>query len=121
MALQMATLPQFSGITVRVLLCEYLAPYDKLAAEVAALLGEGNVIFYEGEVRAGGFGMNLCDALTRCGALEGRHTRIVAIDDGFSSPAKGESVYRAAGVDCEALALAAAELQREKETNHDQN
>jgi transketolase len=100
------------GVSVRVLLCEYLAPYDTLAAELAPLL-RGAVIFLEEEVRAGGFGMNLSDALTRRGALRAPFA-ILAADNGFLSPVAGDNYYAAAGIDAEAVVSAAKKLLDDK-------
>ncbi len=85
------------GIAVRILLCEYIAPYDTLAAEVAPLLVGKATLFLEEEVRSGGFGMRLCDAMTRAELLRTSY-EILATDDGFVTPAKGETVQQAAGV-----------------------
>ena len=93
------------GIRVGILLCEYLKPYDRLAAEVAARLPDGvPVLFLEEEMRAGGFGMMLSDALNRCGGLNGRSSVILATDDSFVSQGCAEPIYRTAGVDAEAIA-----------------
>ena len=103
-----------AGIPVRVLLCEYLAPYATLSDEIAPLL-RGAVIFLEEEVRAGGFGMNLSDALARKGAL---HTpfAILAADNGFLTPVAGETYYAAAGVDADAVVTTAKTLCNKGET-----
>ena len=93
------------GILVGILLCEYLKPYDRLAAEVADRLPQGvPVLFLEEEIRAGGFGMLLSDALIRRGAMEGRVYTILATDDSFVCQDQPESIYRTAGVDAEAIA-----------------
>ncbi len=97
------------GRAVRVLLCEYLTPYADLSAKIAPLLGQ-KVLFVEEEVRAGGFGMNLADALCRAGALDQRQYAIVAADDGFATPVAGQSVAEAAGVDAASILSAAQRL-----------
>ena len=86
------------GIAVRILLCEQIAPYDAVAAHVAPLLC-GNVLFLEEEIRAGGFGMNLSDALSRMGALTGRRYEIMALENGFMATRHGESLWQTAGLD----------------------
>ena len=93
------------GIRVGILLCEYLKPYGRLAEEVAAKLPEGvPVLFLEEEIRAGGFGMMLSDALIRRGAMTGRDYAILATDDSFVGQSRPEPIYRTAGVDAEAIA-----------------
>jgi 1-deoxy-D-xylulose-5-phosphate synthase len=93
------------GIRVGILLCEYLKPYQRLAADVAARLPDGvPVLFLEEEIRAGGFGMMLSDSLIRLGAMTGRAYAILAIDDSFVSQSRPEPIYRTAGVDAEAIA-----------------
>lgn len=84
------------GIAVRVLLCEYLAPYDTLFAEIAPLLAGDRVIFLEEEVRHGGFGMNLADAMHRAD-VEKRYT-ILASENGFITPAMGQTPLEAASL-----------------------
>jgi 1-deoxy-D-xylulose-5-phosphate synthase len=93
------------GIPVGILLCEYLKPYGKLAEEIAAKLPTGiPLLFAEEELRAGGFGMMLTDALRRRGVLEGHPYAILAVDDSFVAQSKPEPILRTAGVDAEAMA-----------------
>ena len=102
------------GIPSRVLLCEYLAPYADLSAEVASMLG-GDVLFLEEDLRAGGFGANLSDALERRGAMRGRERVVLGVENGFVSPAKGETVWQAAGLDTAAVIEAAKKLLSDRE------
>lgn len=92
-----------AGYGCGIILCEYIKPYKKLAAEVAAYIADGVRLFVtlEEEIRSGGFGMNLCDALETIGALNGRGKLIIATDDNFATPNAGQTVYEAAGVDTE--------------------
>ena len=99
------------GISVGILLCEYIKPYERLAEEVASRLPAGvPLLFLEEEIRAGGFGMLLSDALRRRGDLDGRPYAILAVDDSFVWQDKPESIYRTAGVDAEAIAACVREL-----------
>ncbi len=102
------------GTPVRVLLCEYLAPYGDLSAEIAPMLG-GDVLLVEEEIRAGGFGMNLSDALIRLGAMEGRRYAICGTENAFCAPAAEETVLSHAGLDATALWQAAMNLLEYKE------
>lgn len=102
------------GVVLRILLCEYLAPYDELAAEVAPLLvGEATLLFEE-EIRSGGFGENLAAALKKCGAIQNTCYDIVAAPDGFVTPRVGQTVWQAAGVDAESLCRAVRDLLKNK-------
>ncbi|MBQ5793424.1 MAG: 1-deoxy-D-xylulose-5-phosphate synthase [Clostridia bacterium] len=98
------------GIRTGILLCEYIKPYDQLADRVAELIGnpETPIVFLEEEIRAGGFGMMLSDAMQRQGTLP-RHT-IMAVDDNFVVQTKNESVYTTAGIDAHCIADTAAKL-----------
>ena len=101
---------QKEGSAVRVVLCEYLAPYDKLADEVIPHLAGEQVILYEEEIKTGGFAVNLSAALAARGALDGKRSRIVAAGSAFATPRAGETVWQSAGVDEAALFDAAKEL-----------
>ena len=114
-ALKAASTLLENGVAVRILLCEYLAPYGELAAEVAPLLSGNSVVFYEEEIRHGGFGICLSDALTTHGALKGKKTAIVAAERAFVTPASGETMWQAAGVDATALLRAVQKLQEQGE------
>ena len=102
-----------AGTPARVLLCEYIAPYGDLSEELAPMLG-GDLIFLEEELRQGGFGVNLADALERRGALAGRKRVILGTENGFLTPSAGQTVFAAAGVDA-ASVIRAAENLIEKE------
>jgi 1-deoxy-D-xylulose-5-phosphate synthase len=92
------------GIFVGILLCEYVKPYDRLAAEISSRLPASvPLLFAEEEVRDGGFGMMLSDALRRNGGLAGHDFSILATEDGFVSQDKSESILHTAGVDAEAM------------------
>lgn len=97
-ALKAAQALQREGVTVRILLCEQIAPYATVAARVKPLL-RGNLLFLEEEIRAGGFGMNLSDALARTGALDGKRYEIMALEDAFVATRNGEGPWQSAGLD----------------------
>ena len=95
------------GIPVGILLCEYIKPYKKLAGEITQRLPAGvPLLFAEEELRAGGFGMMLTDALRRNGGLDGHPYAILATDDSFVTQDKPEPIFRTAGVDAEAMMAA---------------
>ena len=97
------------GIPASVLLCEYLAPYGKLATEVAPMLG-GSVIFLEEELRSGGFGMNLSHALREAGFLSDVRYNVMGTENGFLTQKKGQTPLQAAGLDADAVVRAAKDL-----------
>lgn len=101
-ALAAADLLAAKGVALRIVLCEYLAPYEVLAAEVAGVLDGLPLVCYEEEVRAGGFGEGLTHALRKAGAMN-RPYAVLAAENGFATPQVGESVWQAAGVDRTAL------------------
>ena len=118
-ALQAAVALRAKGIGVRVLLCEYLAPYAALAAEVEPLLLGGRVVFYEEEIRSGGFGENLAAALAARGALATNRYTIVATQNGFAVASAEKTVWQAAGVDAGSLTRVITNLVNSKEIDHD--
>ena len=85
------------GIAVRILLCEYLAPYDTLCREVLPLLAGKSLLFLEEEIRSGGFGMHLSAALRRAGDTRAHH--LLATTDGVCAPGVGQTPLCAAGLD----------------------
>lgn len=117
-ALAAAEILRREGVFVRILLCEYIAPVAPLAGELAPLLVGNAVIFYEEEIRTGGFGENTARALRESGALTGQSTEILAAENGFVTPKAGETSWQAAGVDrTSLLALARRLIHKEKEIN----
>ena len=94
---------QAQGVRTGILLCEYIKPYDQLAARIAELRDDLStpIVFLEEEIRAGGFGMMLSDAVAKQGTLP-RHA-IMAIDDHFVVQTKNESVYTTAGIDADSI------------------
>ena len=104
-ALDAIALLEEEGICAGVLLCEFIKPYDSLARLIAEKLPEyaKNVIFLEEEIMSGGFGMNLSSEMKRQGiGYRARH-RIIAVDNNFAIPGKGETVWQAAGVDANSV------------------
>lgn len=99
-ALAAADMLAAEGVAIRIVLCEYIAPYQELAAEVLPHLGGLPVVFYEEEIRTGGFGEGLSHALAPHISVP---TAIVAAENGFAAPCVGETVWQAAGVDRTAL------------------
>ena len=97
-AVRAATELAKEGVAVRIVLCEQIAPYAAVAERVSPLL-RGNILFLEEEIRAGGFGMNLSDALRRLGTLDGKRYEIIALENGFITTRHGETLWQSAGLD----------------------
>lgn len=91
------------GLELGILLCEYLKPYDRLASEVSAYLSPTiPLLFVEEEIRAGGFGMLLSDALRARGCLNPMD--ILAVEDSFVVQSRPEPIRHTAGVDAASIA-----------------
>ena len=91
------------GIALGTILLEKLKPYDATADAVSALIPENceKIVFLEEEIRSGGMGMLLCDAMTRKGMLNGKKVAIMALDDNFAERKRDISVYREFGLSAE--------------------
>ena len=91
------------GISVGIILAEKIKPYDVLAKSVAELLPKKKikVITLEEEIRAGGFGMLLLDKLSSYEVMKNKETVILATNDNFCIPKKGETCFEASGVSAE--------------------
>ena len=103
------------GISVGIILLEMIKPYSACAESVAELLPDSvkHIIFLEEEIRSGGMGMNLSDAMERMGMLDGIEYEIMATDDSFvEKRAVGQSIYSAAGVDRDSIVKTARKLLR---------
>lgn len=100
-ALDAMAMLQEEGIRAGILLCEFIKPYDKLVEILSEKLPEyaKNIIFLEEEIMSGGFGMNLSSEMKRQGVGYRSRHKIIAVDDDFVIPHKGETVWQAAGVD----------------------
>ncbi len=93
------------GVRVGILLLEQLKPYEKIAAEVAELLpaGEATVLFLEEEIRAGGMGMMLSDALSGYDVMQNKAKRFIALDNSFGVQDKHEPIFASFGMDAQAI------------------
>ncbi len=95
-----------SGVHVGIILLEMLKPYAECAENIKKLLPNGvrRIVFLEEEIRSGGMGINLCDAMQRLHMLKNIDVSIMAIDDSFvEKRGVGQSIYSAAGVDAQSI------------------
>jgi len=88
------------GITVGLILAEVIKPYEALASLISGVLPAKplKVITLEEEIRAGGFGMLLLDRLSAYDVMANKEKIILATDDHFCIPKKGETCFEASGV-----------------------
>lgn len=96
-----------SGESVGILLCEYIAPYDKLSDEIAAIFKDKmprKLIFVEEEIKNGGFGMTLSEHLKNKINYEKVRSDILAAEDAFVERKTGESYLEASRLDAGSIA-----------------
>ena len=95
------------GINCGIMLCEYISPYSELADEIYSTIKNSpvkTITFVEEEIRAGGFGMLLSDAMRNKGYLDGIDCTVMAADDAFIKRKKGQTYLRAIGLDANQIA-----------------
>lgn len=93
------------GISTGTLLCEYIAPYDRLSDELGSIIMDKKpevVVFVEEEIRNGGFGMILADKMRE--HLDRVKYGIIATENAFVIRREGESYLEAAGLDAASIA-----------------
>ena len=93
--------------SVGIALCEYISPYEELAAQISEIISRSrpeSILFVEEEIKIGGFGMILSETLRARGDLDGIKFDILAASDAFVSRREGESYLSASGLDAAAIA-----------------
>jgi deoxyxylulose-5-phosphate synthase len=96
-----------SGISVGIVLCEYIAPYESLSDEIAAIFDDKlpeNLIFVEEEIKNGGFGMTLSEHLKNKINYEKVRFDIFAAENAFVERRVGESYLEASRLDAKSIA-----------------
>ena len=88
-----------------ILLLEQLKSYAETAEMILPLLPQKpcKLIFLEEEIRTGGMGMLLSDALVRHLETENKEMILMAIDESFVVQEKNESILKTAGLDAESI------------------
>ncbi len=96
------------GKQLGILLLEELKPMEKVAEQIAELLPSKpcKVIFLEEEIRTGGMGMLLADALHEKECMKNKAVRTLALDDDFAIQEKDEPIWKTVGVDRESILTA---------------
>ena len=105
-AIDAADILKKRGIDCGLALCEIIKPYEVPAKLICDRLGEGkrHLVFIEEEIRSGGFGMNLSDAIDRISAPGQFRSLVIGTEESFAVPAESETVFSAAGVSPEQIA-----------------
>jgi transketolase C-terminal domain/subunit len=93
------------GKHVGILLLEQIKPYQKIAAEVAALLPKNScrVLFLEEEIRTGGMGMNLSAALADYDVMKNKSVTIKALGEHFAIQTEDEPIWKSFGLDANSI------------------
>ena len=82
-----------------IVLLECIKPYDELAERLAPTVAKAErVLFLEEEIKTGGMGMLLSDALGKIGALDGVAFDSMGLENAFVRKEKGKTVYESAGL-----------------------
>ena len=102
---------------IRVILCEKLTDYASLSAVVCGLLPSEKcpVLFAEEGIYAGGFCMNLADAMRTAQQMQNRAYTIHAIKEPYRLPEPGENYLQLFGLDAVTLARTLSELMHKQE------
>lgn len=93
------------GISIGIILLEQLAPYESTASALLPLLPTHpcRVVFLEEEVRAGGMGMLLSDALSHHEIMRNKETVVMGLEDGFAAYEKDQTALARYGLDAESI------------------
>lgn len=96
------------GKHIGIVLLEQIKPYESIARAILPLLPEKAcpVLFLEEEIRAGGMGMLLSDALSKHPQMQNKQIHILALDDQFGIPADNRPIWEALGLDKTAIVKA---------------
>ena len=94
------------GVRAGIVLLEQIKPYETVAGRVAKYLPKKScpILFLEEEIRAGGMGMLLSDALRNFDVMQNKTSEILALRDAFLTPKAGQTMYEAAGLDAGSIA-----------------
>ena len=89
------------GIRVGILLLEQIAPYGLIAEQVQTLLPNKTipVLFLEEEIKTGGMGMLLSEALRQYEVMKNKVVEVMALENPFCVPTKDQNCFEGAGLD----------------------
>jgi 1-deoxy-D-xylulose-5-phosphate synthase len=105
-ALKATDLLAEQGMRVGILLLEQIAPYSEIAEQLVRLLPQKSisVMFLEEEIKRGGMGMLMYEAMKPYAVMENKTILAMALEDPFCVPAKGQNCFMAAGLDGTSIA-----------------
>ena len=115
-ALKASDFLRAEGVKVGILLLEQIKPYEQTAAQILAQLPHNAcpVLFLEEEVRTGGMGMLLSDAMRDAPEMHGRTTRILALEKPLEYPSEiGQTCLEMAGLDASGIVRAVRSMVRD--------
>ncbi len=100
-----------NGTRLGILLLEELKPIGRVAEQIVTLLPEEpcRVLLLEEEIRTGGMGMLLFDALKDQRKLQNKSVRALALNDEFGVQERDEPIWKSVGVDRESIVRAVLE------------
>ena len=89
------------GHRTGILLLEQIKPYEAVAEQILPLLPQKSckILFLEEEIRAGGMGMMLSDALSTSEKMRNKQVEIMAMEEGFGIQRKNEPILASFGLD----------------------
>lgn len=104
-ALAACALLKEKQMQVGILLLEQLKPYDKIAAQLIEYLPQKacKIVFLEEEIRAGGMGMMLSDALSHYEIMQNKAVSVMAVDDNFGIQERSEPILKTVGLDRDSI------------------
>lgn len=93
------------GVMLGILLLERLKPYAEAAEEIIRCLPNKpcQVVFLEEEIRAGGMGMLLSQALSVYPKMKNKSVQFIALDDQFGIQTESEPIWKSFGMDCDGI------------------
>ncbi len=93
------------GIIIGILLLEQLKPYETVAKNVSPLLPTKacKILFLEEEIKAGGMGMMLSEALSKHSIMSNKDVILLATDDQFAVQEKDEPIQKTVGTDADSI------------------
>lgn len=90
------------GISAGALLLERLTPYDDIAGMICKRFTPERYVFLEEEIRAGGMGMMLSDAMRRHGCTA--DMQVIALENPFERRTSDIPIFNAYGLDARSVA-----------------
>ena len=112
-ALKAKEILKSSGINCGIILLELIKPYPEIARTVCEYLSEDlpSIIFLEEEIKSGGMGMNLKEALLNTNKDKAFDSVIIATDDSFIiDRLPGEHIYDSAKISAKYIVKNAQKL-----------